>query len=163
MSNPAWLPQLILLKEHDSNWSRYLKAVYEVFLQDMVYNVPVFNGQPVRVGSQLIDGKERTFWHLVSEGDVESNRTPDMRRCERIAWVRAVIDNEDDQAVLNWPNERHRKRRHLLWLRRADFLVILEKRFGCWRLWTAYPTDRVHTQKKLVQEYEVWKKANAAP
>lgn len=163
MPDPDWLPPLILMNDHCGDWGRYVEAVYTAFRRDFIENPTLFRGEPVRIGSQLIDGKEQTFWHVISEGDVESNRTPDLRRCERVGWVRAIIDHDRDPAVLSWPQARGRNPRHVLWVKDSNFAVVLEKRPGCWWLWTAYPTDRPHTQRKLTREYEAWKKANAAP
>ncbi|MNH30689.1 hypothetical protein D3C79_909980 [compost metagenome] len=36
----------------------------------------------------VIQGKEATFWHMISEGNDEAERLPDLRRCERIRWPR---------------------------------------------------------------------------
>lgn len=163
MPDPTWLPTLVKLDDHDGEWCRYEDAVYAVFRRDFIESRVVFRSDSVRIGAQRIDEKERTFWHVTSEGNVESNRTPDLRRCERIGWVRAIIDHECDPAVLSWPEVRGRNFRHVLWLKDRLFAVILEKRPGCWWLWTAYPTDRRHTREKLMRDYEAWKKANAAP
>lgn len=163
MGDPAWLPDPLLLTDFSGDWSRYVEAVYAVFRRCFIEGTAYFRGEPVRVGSQLLDLKERTFWHLTSEGDVEVDRTPDLRRCERIGWVRAIIDHERDPAVLSWPNTRHRNQRHVLWLKQVDFVVILEKRPGCWWLWTTYPTSRRHTRERLEQEYESWQKSQRRP
>ena len=163
MHNPAWLPRLICMSDHNNVWSEYIDAVYAKFQEDFLDGQAKFQGQPVRIGSQLIDGKERTFWHVTSEGRVEDNRTPDLRRCERIGWIRAIIDNEQESAVLSWPQARGRNQRQVLWVKGSNFAVVLDQRLRCWWLWTAYPTDRDHTQRKLMREYETWKKANAAP
>jgi hypothetical protein len=163
MGEPAWLPDLILLADFGGDWSRYLEAVYAVFRWDFIEGTAYFRGEPVRVGTQLLDLKERTFWHLTSEGDVEADRIPDLRRCERIGWVRAIIDREGDPAVWSWPNAHHRNLRQVLWLRQEDFVVIVEKRPGCWWLWTAYQTTRRHTREKLEQEYTAWQKSQRRP
>jgi len=163
MSEPVWLPALVLMGNHGGNWGRYLDAVYAVFRRDFIESTAMFRGEAVRIGSEVIDGKERTFWHVTSEGDVEANRTPDLRRCERIAWVRALIDHEKDSMVQSWPNRRGRNRRHVLWLKQVDFVVVLEKHPGCWWLWTAYLTDRPHTRRSLEREFEAWQKSQRRP
>lgn len=163
MADPGWLPGLLILSDYGGEWRQYLEVVYDRFRSDFVATTTQFRGEPVRAGKQLIDGKERTFWHVISEGDVENDRTPDLRRCERIGWIRAILEHEGDDAIQSWPQARGAKRRHVLWLVSADFAVVLEKRPGCWWLWTAYPTERPHTRRKLQREYEEWKKANAAP
>jgi len=160
---PDWLPALVRLSDYDGDWNRYIEEVFAVFHRDFVQRQARFRGRPVRVGTQLIDGKERTFWHVTSEGSVEVDREPCLRRCERIGWLRAFIDHDGDPAILSWPQRRGRRRRHILWLMEREFAVVLEERPRCWWLWTAYPTDRRHTQEKLMREYESWKNADAAP
>ena len=43
---------------------------------------------------------------LVQEGKVEDDRTPDLRRCERIRWPRPIIEHESEDSILVWENER---------------------------------------------------------
>lgn len=159
---PDWLPPLVLLGDHDGNWNCYIDAVFAVFYGDFIYTTRFFRGEPIRVGTQLIDGKERTFWHVTSQGKVEADRIPCLRRCERIRWLRAIIEHECDPRVLSWPQKRGRKQRHILWLKDWGFAVVLEKRPRCWWLWTAHPTEREHTRRNHERDYEAWKKADAA-
>jgi hypothetical protein len=79
---------LVRLEDHGGDWQRYIDAVYAVFYGDFIASQPRFRGRPVVIGKQIIDGKERTFWHATSEGNIEVQRTPDLRRCERIGWIR---------------------------------------------------------------------------
>jgi hypothetical protein len=89
-----WLPPLILLEDFGGDWDRYMNELYSCFQQDYVFRLlPFFKG--VRIGLKrhpIIDNKEATFWHLISSGKVEADRIPDIRRCERICWSRAVIE-----------------------------------------------------------------------
>ena len=163
MPDPSWLPDLIRMEDFGGDWNRYVEAVYAVFRRDFIETQPVFRGKAVLGGSQLVEGKHRTFWHLIQEGDVERDRIPDLRRCERVEWPRAIIEHTSDPVVSSWPNTRGRRRRQVLWLARLDYVVILEERGSAWWLWTAYVTDRPHTRRNLQREYEDWKKASAAP
>ena len=43
-----------------------------------------------------------------------------------------------------------------------SYLVIIEKRDTYALLWTAYPVDRGHAYRKLMKEYEAYKKARTA-
>jgi len=105
------------------------------------------------------------FWHLIQEGQIEEERTPDLRRCERIGWIRAVIENEADPRVKVWENERLKDRgpdrRVILWLD-EEFLVVLGDRRTYWLLLTAYTTDRANRIEKLRREYEAYKQAGPA-
>jgi hypothetical protein len=158
-----WLPPLVTLDSQGGDWNRYIDAVYTVFHRDFVRSRTQFRGKQIATGTQTIDGKEKTFWHLISEGRIEDNRTPDLRRCERIAWIRPLIEHDGDAAVLSWPNQRGRAAREVLWAREVDFAVILDKRPNCWWLWTAYMTNRQHTRNRFTREYEAWTKSRRRP
>ncbi len=151
---PDWLPELILLEDYHGEWQQYEDAVYSEFYSDFIASGPTFQGQPVRITKNLIKGKERGFWHLIQEGRVEEQRTPDIRRCERIRWIRAIIEHAHEPEVKTWQNERKGKTRQLLWLQESEFLVVLEKRSNAWFLWTAYCVTEEYKQHKLSKEYE---------
>ena len=98
-----WLPSLIRLEDYDGNWDKYINAVFAVFYRDFIETQPKFRGKWVRCRkAPVVDGKEAGFWHCVSEGPDEDRRTPDLRRCERIAWVRKIIENAQDRRIVSW-------------------------------------------------------------
>lgn len=164
MSEQAeWLPPLVLLAEHGGDWERYLAAIYAWFVRDFVESKPVFRGRPIRLKRHPVSlGKEATFWHLVSEGQIEEEREIDFRRCERIRWSRPVIEHSTDSAVKVWENVRTTKRgsenRICLWLEAEEYLVILADRKEYLLPWTAYQVERPHQKAKLQKEFdEYWK------
>ncbi len=84
------MPALLTLADCNGNWDDYCNKVYELFRADFLETQPKYLGWWVRCRRDPIyDGKEAGFWHCVSEGREEDARTPDLRRCERIRWVRA--------------------------------------------------------------------------
>lgn len=90
---PAWLPPLVPFDDFHGDWGRYLEALYAVFQEDFCRARPNFQGRPLHLKRQPIShGKEATFWHFIQEGQVEADRLPDFRRCERIRWPRPVIE-----------------------------------------------------------------------
>jgi hypothetical protein len=156
MSAPVWLPALL---PFGGSWEDYANKVYAVFETDFITNPASFRGS--RIGLRLMPvfkEKPAAFWHLIQEGRVEEDRTPDLRRCERIAWIRAIIDNVTDPAVRVWENERlgdgGTRQSVLLWLHEEDFLIVLGKRSGYYLLVTAYPITHSHKRRKLQQEYD---------
>ena len=153
-SPPPWLPDLLLLSHCNDDWQRYEDEVYAIFYRDFVESRANLGNRPVHITKQLIDGKERTFWHCIQEGRIEDQRTPDLRRCERIRWIRAIIENADDPKIRKWQKQKGRHLRQLLWLEACEFLVVLERRRTDWLLWTAYCTTWPHTKKRLRQEYD---------
>lgn len=47
-------------------------------------------------------------------------------------------------------------------LEQESYLVIIERRDTYVLLWTAYPVNRGHTYRKLMKEFEAYKKARTA-
>lgn len=165
MSNfPNWLPPLIPLSDYEDDWERYLEALYTSFKQDFIDSRPLFKGRKLGLKRHPLEqGKEATFWHFISEGRQEANRVPDLRRCERIRWPRPIIENVDAPVIKLWENKRRNEKRILLWLVEQEYLVVLVERKGYLLPWTAYLVTEEHRRRKLQQEYENFKKANAAP
>ncbi|MEA2084901.1 MAG: hypothetical protein U9O82_11845 [Thermodesulfobacteriota bacterium] len=154
-----WLPELVLLESFSGNWENYLEAVYNCFKQDFIDNRPVFEGIKLALKRHpLSSGKEATFWHLISEGQAEEERIPDMRRCERIRWPKPIIDNSKDTAIKCWKNVRRGETRICLWLEQHDYLAVLAERKGYLLLWTGYLVTRHHQKRKLQKEYEKYLK-----
>jgi hypothetical protein len=155
MADISWLPQPITLDSFGGDWGKYTDELYRLFRRDFVTDKAILHGQ--RVGLKRypqIRGREASFWHLISEGEVESDRLPDLRRCERIRWPRCIIDSADRDEVLSWTNTRGCEIRRLLWVPDADYLTVLAVRKGYFVLWTAYNTEREHTRRKLWKEYK---------
>lgn len=158
---PEWLPPLMELREFGGDWSAYFEAVYAAFQRDFVHGKPVFRGR--RLGLKrhpLSEGKEATFWHMISEGENEGERLPDLRRWERIRWPKPVIEHDQEPEVKVWWNERKREKRICLWFEQENYLVILADRGDYILPWTAYLVEQPHRQRKLQKEYEAWCTAN---
>jgi hypothetical protein len=154
---PTWLPEIVQLEQFKGDWGRFLNAIYTIFRKDFVISRPIFRGN--RLGCKrypLYDGKEATFWHVIQEGKDEDKRVPDLRRCERVPWIRPVIEHEQEPVIKVWENTRGYEIRICLWLEDFEYLVVLAKREGYIILWTAYPVTESHRKRKLQNEYEVF-------
>jgi len=152
---PDWLPALLTLAQYDGDWSRYVKAVYQAFHDDFIASQPKYKGGWVRTRRDpMSSGKEWGFWHCVSEGNVEDDRVPDLRRCERIRWVRAIIENHTDSQIDVWVrNDGRRGRKVHLWFGEEYLVVLGERQKGRrYQLITAFCTDRGHTVRKMRRE-----------
>lgn len=155
---PDWLPPLVPFGDCGGDWPRYLEILYGYFCRDFVNDKPSFQG--VRLALKrypVIQGKEATFWHFISEGDDEAERLPDMRRCERIRWPRPVIEQADGVVVKIWREPRGGETRIHLWVESASYLVVLAERKGYLLPWTAYPVERDHQKVKLRKRWERYK------
>ncbi|MCA0961763.1 hypothetical protein [Salipiger bermudensis] len=146
-------PDLLHFEDLDGDWDRYEAALYQVFEQDIIEFDLSFRGHPVNARrAPEHERKWACFWHLISEGRVEDDRLPDLRRCERIRWVRWVIENADVCGDIDvWQNRRNGETNWLLWYR-EEYLVILAARTGYFLLRTAFCTDREHRREKLRRE-----------
>jgi hypothetical protein len=160
----TWLPEIIELDKYGNDWEKYFQAVYNVFHTDFVQNRPVFRGK--RLGLKKYpeyDGKSATFWHFISEGTVEDERTPDLRRCERIGWPSPIISHSTDSVVRCWETVRKGDKRIILWIVSKDYVVVLSERNGSLLPWTAYVLSYQNAKDKLEREYQAYKKARGTP
>lgn len=157
---PSWLPELIHLESYGGNWERYLDMLYACFKADFMENKPLFQGQKIALKRHpMSQNKEATFWHLISKGKVEEERHIDLRRCERIRWPKAIIENSEDSSVKFWKNIRRSEVRICLWLEKQEYLLILAERKGYILPWTAYMVTKPHRKKKFQKEFEdYWEK-----
>lgn len=126
-----WLPDLICC---DGQWADTLARVYEVFTNDFLYGPCTCLGIQVRLReAPTIGGKDRTFWHLISEGEdsgEEADRIADFKRCARMGWVRAILDNSADGRLNKWEQLREGKRNQLIALPDFSYVVVLGRRSG---------------------------------
>ena len=125
------------------DWNAYEDHLYRIFIDEIAHGGIQFGG--LRVGCRRqpeTAGRWASFWHLVQEGRIEDNRTPDLRRCERIRWVRWVIENARTHAGIDeWQNTRGTEANTLLWYR-EEYLVVLAQRQDYVLLRTAYCTEK---------------------
>jgi len=152
-----WLPNLELLSDHDGNWDRYLEAIYAIFRHDFVDSKPSFQG--VRLGLKrhpIVNGKESTFWHIISSGDNEADRLPDMRRCERIRWPKPIIQSVPHADIKIWTEQRNGEERIHLWVEDEDYLLVLNKRRD-YLLWTAFCVEWEHQKAKYNKRWNKYK------
>jgi hypothetical protein len=153
------LPPLVLLEDFGHNWHTYLEAIYILFRQDFVDSNPrIENKRFALKRHPIIEGKEATFWHIISEGEIENERLPNLRRCERIRWPRPIIEAITTGHVKYWKNMRGKEERIVIALEDFSYVVVLADRGDYILLWTAYCVEREHTRRKLKNEFvNYWK------
>ena len=121
---PDWLPQMLAVDPwtHDT-----FDRLYAVFERDFKDSQPIYEDKAVWCFPEMEEGKEVIFWHLTQRKDeLSRERLPDMRRGERLPWVRALIENSNKPEVLAWDyKEGGGSINTYLWLRDFDFLVII--------------------------------------
>jgi len=153
-------PDLLPFSAFDGDWNAYENELHQIFMAEIARANLRFRGQ--RVSYRRIPeaaGRWASFWHLVQEGRIEEDRTPDLRRCERIRWVRWVIDNGVTHSEIHeWKNSRGTEVNTLLWYR-EEYLVVLARRRDYWLLKTAYCTEKSGRIKQLRKEREAFLRA----
>ncbi|MBC8418168.1 MAG: hypothetical protein ISR62_01560 [Desulfobacteraceae bacterium] len=97
---PEWLPPMVRVDP----WGQdTFDILYSIFERDFKFNQPLYSGKPVWFFPEMEGDKESIFWHLTHREDKKTGeRLPDMRRCERLPWIKAVIENRDKPELLNW-------------------------------------------------------------
>jgi len=156
-----WIPGLVQVADYGGDWDKYLNALYQFFRKDFIDSNPMFRGTSVGITKYpYSQGKESTFWHIISEGNVEEDRTPDFERCKRIRWPRAIIEHCDGEASIQvWENMHGREKRTLIRLIFAenDYLIVLAWHKTTVLLVTAYLITWESQKNRLQKEYEVFK------
>lgn len=163
IKEPLVFPDLILLNDYGGVFQDYFAAVYGVFHSDFIKNKPSFHGVIVSAQAKPeVDGVHRTFYHITHEGEDEGNRSPDIRRMERISYPKWILDSCPHDELLVWENERGRDKRILIWNENEEYLTVLTRRKEFYLFWTAYLVTQQHQKKKLMREYETFIKAKTA-
>ncbi len=118
--------------------------------------------------------KDSLFWHLTTrsvkkikiprrkkkfypagQAYIDDGRYPDLRRCERLPWVRASIEKAGEPEVLAWDYEEGDLTiKTYVWLKDYDFTVIM-KRFpdNKRRLITSFYVDKSYKRKDFERKY----------
>src|SRR4051794_20203978 len=154
------LPDLIELADFDGNARSYLDAIYRIYRRDFIISQPTLHGRRCYSDTnKTSDGRERGFWHIITEGDVEDERLPNMRRCERIGWARALIEAADTPLVRSWVLRKKSGssgRRDTRWyLAPPDFsyLVVLKETKSAYVLITAFFVEHSSQRRRLENEW----------
>jgi hypothetical protein len=155
------LPDIIRLEDYGGNYHKYIDAVYAVFESDLIRNRPKFGSYNLQLKFKpLFQDRAYTFYHLTHKGEFESDREPDLRRCERIAWVKPTIANVEDWGLKFWRQARNGKSRICIQLQvedDVDYFVILDVRANYILIWTAFLAEHSHEKQKKEREYTAWK------
>lgn len=154
MTIPAWLPDMFPVNPWTAGT---YEDLYQVFCRELKDSHPSYRGAEVWFFLDMDDGKEQLFWHLTSRDDKETNeRLPDLRRSERLPWVRPMIDQPNQPEVLDWDSEEADGTiKTYVWLRDYDFVVIMKKYPDeNRRLITSFWIEYGNTRRKMQKKYD---------
>ena len=155
-------PDLLLLEDFNGDWNTYVDELYRIFMTEVTLGGLRFRNRKVNCRrKEETFGRWASFWHLTQHGPVEEDRLPDLRRCERIRWVRWTIETAlACPHIDEWQNRRGEETSTLLWYR-EEYLVVLAERKDYWLLKTAYCTDPSHRgTSRLRRERDDWFREN---
>lgn len=160
------LPNIIELTDFNGNYHEFEEFVYDTFRKNFIDDKPEFNGVKLRLKRYPYrDGREATYYHLITQGSDEENRQPDIRRMERIPWPKPIIDNSSHQEVKVWKNVRRgsggTKIRISILLEREKYAIILDERDTYILFWTAFLVSKGRL-KRMLSEYSTYIKTEAA-
>jgi hypothetical protein len=168
---PEWLPE----KANVNPWTHSTyDMLYAIFCRDIRDYDLRYIGNDVWIFPDTEDGKERIFWHLTTrdvkrkkiprrkrklypkgQPDTETERLPDLRRCERLPWVKPLIEHASEPDVLAWDYEEgDRTIKTYIWIKDYDFAVIMKKYpDGKRRLITSFYVDDTYKQEDFERKY----------
>lgn len=163
----CWLPELEYFEDYNNIWHEYENSLYSIFKNDFINSFPRFEGKRVNIRKHPVEyGKEEAFFHVTCQ-DYSKNRdrVPDIRRCERIRWVRAFIENyecdpslcEECEGVKVWSEPYGSNSRVHLLLEEERYMVVLERRESYCLLVTAFYFNYDHALKKRLKRYEKYR------
>jgi len=173
MSDCEWLPPLAKVSPWEySKQNNTYEMLYQIFSYDIKNNNLNYLGFGVWFFPDMDDGKEQIFWHLTSrekkarkvprrkrkfyDGDtIPAQRYPDLRRSERLPWVKPLIENPNESEVLAWDyKEGDGVIKTYVWLKDYEFIVIMKKyRDNSRRLVTSFYVDSDYTYKDFERKY----------
>lgn len=166
MEKECWLPDIICY-DGRREWKDYQDEIYGIFKHDFIDSSPQFENRKVQIRKYPVEyGKEEAFFHVTCrEYQNGRNREPDLRRCERIRWVRSFIENykcdvtecEDCDGIKVWTEPYKNKSRVHLLLEEEKYIVILEPRERYCLLITAFYLDYDNAMEKQLKHYYRYK------
>lgn len=159
MHNCEKLPTQLNLSLFGHDWSLYKEKLYQIFRRDFIDGEVRFRGKPIDIiHERFFEGKERTFWHIISEGQEDINRLLNTDRCASLPWVKPLI--EDDGACAEYRfwiryHDKTKRDRYYIWCTAVNYLVVLEDRDSHYKLITAYNIlpYKVKSYEKIYKSY----------
>lgn len=166
MINCTALPGLICLDQFRGDFFKYQDYLYKEIFKKQLYTKKIyFEGKPVGLkASPFFQEKEDSFYHLTCKDFHwgSEDREPDLRRSERLSWIKPSIETNHDDACKKscfkrYVREYNNKQRiHLLDIE-DRYIVILEERPTFYLLITAFYIEYDNQLNKKIKEYETYK------
>ncbi len=167
MNSNCWLPQLELFEDYSNDWNKYEDVLYTIFKSEIIDNPPEFDEKHIKIRWHPIEfDKPDAFFHVTCQDYIKNGeRAPDFRRCERIRWIRAFIENykcdstacDDCEGVKVWRQKVNGTERVHILLEEERYLVVLEPRKKYCLLITAFYLEYDHALRKKLSDYQKYR------
>ena len=96
------LPRMICLEDYGGNYAAFIDAVYQIFFRDFIRHKAMFGSHRIHLRYHpAFQDRPYAFYHMTHKGDIENERLPDLRRCERIPWARPTIEQTEALAYVS--------------------------------------------------------------
>lgn len=158
-STPWSLPPLVPFP--GSDWPRYEAEIYALFHADFLVTPTLWRGQPVTIQRDpMLNGKEDGFWHVMTETGPTGrpdDRMPNLDRCARIRWVKAVLAAPDTE-VRVFGQMRDRHQHYGVALPDFSYIVFLRQWPRSVQLKTAYHVPSTGKQDDYRKQWEADKR-----
>lgn len=154
MSTPSWLPALFNVNPWDQTT---YESLYGIFHNDFIANKTHHDKTYVNFSRTKEDGKEKIFWHVTTRDDKQNGeRLPDLRRCERLPWLKPILESPVRAEILVWEyTEGDGAIKTYVWVKDHDYVAIMKKtNKGGLILLTAYWLEYNNAKKKLRRKYD---------
>jgi hypothetical protein len=170
--NNCWLPPLNPY-DFEQDYKIYEASLYKKYCKDFIDTNPTFESKIVKVRFHpKVDGYEESFIHFTCKNyENVKNREPDFKRCERLHWIRKVIENylckekcsvSDCDGIKVWEEPyKNYITVHFLF-EEERYFVIIERREYYNLLITAYYLEYDNALEKQLKHYNQFKKAEDA-
>jgi len=157
-----------------TEWKVYEKNLYEIFKNMFISKVLIFEDKPIRIKQYpKYNEYETAFIHLICRKEVDksvgpNDREPDLRRAERLHWIKCIIDNYpcveeciDCEGILlykEYYNGNVNRLRVKLFLPIERYIIVLEDHKTYYLMITAFYIDNDRQLKKYYEKYLEYKK-----
>lgn len=164
------LPEIIEC-ESLIEWNSYLEKLYSsIFKPQFIDTKPVFMGWSVLSRKEPMDGEwEHGFTHmthvdLLHTSNNPNDRIPDLRRSERLNWVKPMIENYECSVekqcgkILYWEEMYRGRVRCNLLFPSERFHIVLERARNVYFIITSFYIEKDWELNKRIKKYETYKK-----
>jgi hypothetical protein len=145
-----WLPDL---ETFSGEWQPYEDKIYAIYVADFITREASWRSKRITLRfNPPYKDKSFTYWHLTSESDGKGDRIPDLRRCERIRWPKAIIQAPPD-AVRSWAQQRDKVERIGIAVPDFSYVLFLQPAEDRAHLLTAYYVERPSRREQYRNEW----------